>query len=69
MRASERYQELLDDVEFIKNGIDVLILYLAMAINPELSEDLRKDFREMINGYLERRNTTLNEIYEREFQK
>lgn len=49
--------------------IDVLILYLAVANNPDLPDNLRAFFSEMVESYLEHNNTSLEEIYQKHFNE
>ena len=47
--------------------IDVLILYLSVANNPDLPNNLRAFFNEMVDSYLEHNQTSLEEIYRKHF--
>ena len=47
--------------------IDVLILYLSVANNPDLPDNLRAFFNEMVESYLEHNQTSLEEIYQKHF--
>lgn len=47
--------------------VDVLILYLAVANNPDLPDNLRAFFNEMVESYLEHNKTSLEEIYQNHF--
>ncbi len=47
--------------------IDVLILYLAVANNPDLPDSLRAFFNEMVESYLDHNHTSLEEIYQKHF--
>ncbi|MGV8143711.1 MAG: hypothetical protein ACP5OJ_03745 [Methanothermobacter sp.] len=47
--------------------IDVLILYLSVANNPDLPDNLRTFFNEMVESYLEHNQTSLEEIYRKHF--
>jgi flagellin-specific chaperone FliS len=47
--------------------IDVLILYLSVANNPDLPNNLRSFFDEMVETYLEHNQTSLEEIYKKHF--
>ena len=47
--------------------IDVLILYLSVANNPDLPDNLREFFAEMVQTYLEHNKTSLEEIYDKHF--
>jgi hypothetical protein len=47
--------------------IDVLILYLSVANNPDLPDNLRAFFNEMVENYLEHNHTSLDEIYQKHF--
>ena len=48
--------------------IDVLILYLSVANNPDLPDNLREFFTDMVENYLEHNQTSLEEIYEKHFK-
>ena len=48
--------------------IDVLILYLSVANNPDLPDNLREFFSEMVETYLRHNQTSLEEIYEKHFK-
>lgn len=47
--------------------IDVMILYLSVANNPDLPDNLRSFFDEMVETYLEHNQTSLEEIYKKHF--
>ncbi len=47
--------------------IDILILYLSVANNPDIPKNLREFFNELIDTYLERNHTTLEDIYNKHF--
>ena len=49
--------------------IDVLILYLSVANNPDLPDNLRAFFNEMVETYLKHNQTSLEEIYEKYFRE
>lgn len=49
--------------------IDVLILYLSVANNPDIPDNLREFFNELIEAYLEHNHTTLEDIYEKHFSE
>lgn len=49
--------------------IDVLILYLSVANNPDLPDNLRSFFNEMVETYLEHNQTSLEEIYDKHFNE
>lgn len=49
--------------------IDVLILYLSVANNPDLPDNLRAFFDEMVETYLKHNETSLEEIYEKYFNE
>jgi flagellin-specific chaperone FliS len=49
--------------------IDVLILYLSVANNPDLPDNLRAFFNEMVESYLEHNHTSLEEIYDKHFRE
>lgn len=48
--------------------IDVLILYLSIANNPNLPDNLRDFFNELVETYLERNHTSLEDIYKNHFE-
>jgi hypothetical protein len=49
--------------------IDVLILYLSVANKPDLPDNLRSFFDEMVDTYLEHNQTSLEEIYKKYFNE
>lgn len=49
--------------------IDVLILYLSVANNPDLPDNLRAFFNEMVETYLKHNQTSLEEIYDKHFNE
>jgi hypothetical protein len=49
--------------------IDVLILYLSVANNPDLPDNLRAFFNEMVETYLKHNHTSLEEIYDKHFHE
>lgn len=51
------------------SGLDILILYLHIANKPETPPSLRNYFNDIIEDYLKQRQTSLDEIYDRNFRR
>lgn len=63
-RIIERYEKVIEDA---RDEIDILTLFLSVANKPDLNDDTRKAFNNLIDSYLEGRGITLEEIRERHF--
>ncbi len=57
-----------DPLQSAYDTINVLILYLSVANNPELPDNFREFFNEMVETYLKHNQTSLEEIYDKHFK-
>ena len=57
-----------DTLQSAYDIIDVLILYLSVANNPDLPDNLREFFNDMVETYLKHNQTSLEEIYDKHFK-
>jgi len=61
-------EEDVDALQSAYDIIDVLILYLSVANNPDLPDNLREFFNDMVETYLKHNQTSLEEIYDKHFK-
>ena len=54
-----------NSIERIENGIDLSILYLSIANDPDASKEIRNVFNDFIKIYLKNNNTSIKEIWKR----